>query len=536
MVFGVVPVWLIAAVVVAILAYSIIKGIFSLYHKVPPNTAMVVFGGRRTPPVIGGGRVIIPGLQSTKELSLELVTFEVPEPNVPTLKGVKVNVNAVAQVKVGSEGIMLNTAVEQFLDSGIDGIKAASQHVLAAHLWSIVAGMTVEDLLRKRESFQTEVTNQSEAEMKKMGIQIISFNVREITDDNGYIENLGRAAIAEMKRDASIAEAEATQESRIRVANANQAATESEMKAEIAIGDATKDKDVQIAEFQEKSQAAKAKSENAYALQDAEIKNELAIKNGAVKVTEQQQAALAEAESVNVSRQRAQADTVIPAQAAQEKAKADAEALKIEAGAQAEKTKLEAGANAERVKLEAGAEAEKTRKTGEAAADATKAKLLAEAEGQRELAAALSANEGANLRKLSLELAAEVMKVQAAEYGSALGQFGSKISVTQIGSGNGSGGKLMGILQEFPELLAILNANSNALAGKNLGELAQTLFGLLAGVKAGDEEQAIEAPKVASNGHSEGETAEVAAEVLGAEKAPVALASLSEEGVANLSS
>ena len=472
----------IAAILVILLL--VMSTAATLYRKEPPNTALIVFGGKGqkstdgqmvgSKVLVGGGTVVWPWVQSTRTLSLQQIAVDVLDSKVPAKNNVRVNVDAVAFVKVGETTEMINTAAQQFLDN-FDAIKTNSQHVLQTHLRSIVATMDVDALIHDHEGFQQNVANRSKPELESMGLRLISFNVRDITDDSGYIEALGKPAIAQTLRDAAIAEANADQSSRTQVAAATQAAREAELKAEIAIAEATKSKEVQVAGFKNESDTARATAENAFALQDADIKKELATRNGAVAIEQARQDALAAEQSITVARNRQQADVVIPANADKEAAIAKAEGTK-------QATILAASADAEKTSLTGKADADKARAVGIAEADVIKAQKLAEAEGEQQLAAARSANDAVNLQQFMIEQFFSY-RTEAAKYqADAIGKFGSKVSITQIGGGSGNG-HVLGGPEEIASFLTKLNAESEALTGLNLKQLTVQLGDLIKGLK-----------------------------------------------------
>ncbi|MHB8621395.1 MAG: flotillin family protein [Chloroflexota bacterium] len=444
----------------------------ALNRKEPPNTALIIYGGKgrrveggatvSSRVLVGGGALVWPWIQATKTLSLQQIAVDVLDQQVPAKNNVRVNVDAVAFVKVGETTEMINTAAQQFLDN-FDAIKTNSQHVLQTHLRSIVATMDVTELIHDHEGFQTNVANRSKPELESMGLRLISFNVRNITDDNGYIEAMGKPAIAQTLRDASIAEAEAQQSSRTKVAEANRLARESELQAEVAIADAQKQKDVQVAGFKRDADTALAEADNALALKQADIDKDLATRNGAAAIEQARQAALAAEQAITVAKNKQQAEVVIPANAEKEAAIAKAEGNK-------QATILQATADAEKTTLTGKAEAEKTKAVGLADADVVQATKTAEAEGEQRLAAARSANDAVNLQQYFIEQFFGY-RTKAAEYNAeAIGRFGSKVSITQIGGSSGDG-HMLGGPQEVARFLASLNAESEAMTGMNLREL-----------------------------------------------------------------
>ena len=201
----------------------------SRYKKVGPNQVLIISGRgtnmidsstgkmvRRTFRVVrGGGTFIWPVLERTDDLSLELMTIEIVTQNVYTLQGVPVTVDGVAQVKIGSDDVSIITAAEQFLSKNVVEIQNVALQTLEGHLRAIVGTMTVEEIYKDRDKFAQRVQEVSALDMKNMGLSIVSFTIKNIHDAQGYLDALGQARIAEVKRDATIGQANAQRDATI---------------------------------------------------------------------------------------------------------------------------------------------------------------------------------------------------------------------------------------------------------------------------------------------------------------------------------
>jgi flotillin len=209
------------------LAYS------SRVKKVGPNEVLVISGrgeGRRDPEaghmrsnfrIVTGGRSFIwPVLERVDNLSLEIITIDVTTPDVPSIQGVPVTVDGVAQVKIGSDENSIRTSAIQFLSKSEEEIEHIAHETLAGHLRAILGTLTVEQLYRDREAFAQKVQEVSGEDMASMGLEIVSFVIKDISDTEGYLEALGRPRIAQVKRDAAIGEAEAARDATIESARA----------------------------------------------------------------------------------------------------------------------------------------------------------------------------------------------------------------------------------------------------------------------------------------------------------------------------
>jgi flotillin len=199
----------------------------SRYTKSGPNQVLVISGIKRkmVEPdgttrevgfriVKGGGRFVWPIFEKVDILSLELLTIDVQTPEVYTSKGVPVKVDGVAQIKVKGDDVSIATAAEQFLSKGVDDIKNIAMQTLEGHLRAILGTMTVEEIYQNRDAFASKVQEVAAGDMANMGLTIVSFTIRDIRDTQGYLDALGKPRIAQVKRDAIIAQAEADRDSR----------------------------------------------------------------------------------------------------------------------------------------------------------------------------------------------------------------------------------------------------------------------------------------------------------------------------------
>src|SRR4029434_1976989 len=250
------------------------------YTKVGPNEVLVVSGRRHRyldaggqvfsrgfRIVKGGGTFIIPVIEMGDVLSLELLTIDVQTPEVYTSKGVPVKVDGVAQIKVKGDDISIATAAEQFLSKGTDEIKSIAMQTLEGHLRAILGTMTVEDIYQNRDAFASKVQEVAAGDMANMGLGIVSFTIRDIRDTQGYLDALGKPRIAQVKRDAQIAQAEADRDAMIKSSQATQAGQEAKFVADTKIAEAQRDYQSNVAQYQAAVNQKKAEADLAYDLQ-----------------------------------------------------------------------------------------------------------------------------------------------------------------------------------------------------------------------------------------------------------------------------
>jgi flotillin len=356
------------------------------YIKVGPNEVLVISGRRRrvTDPasgekidrnyriVKGGGTFILPVLERVDSLSLELMTIEVITPKVYTAVGVPVTVDGVAQVKVRGDDISIATAAEQFLSKSTQEIKDVALQTLEGHLRAILGTLTVEELYRDRDAFAQRVQEVAAGDLANMGLTIISFTIRDIRDEEGYLAALGKARTAEVKRDAAIGEANADRDARIQAAKAMQAAREAEFVAETRIAEAEKGFKVQKAYYDSETNREQAKAELAYTLEQNRMNQQVRAEAVQIEVVEKQKQIEVQGQEVLRREQELEAMIRKPAEAKQ---------YEIETLAKARRFELEQQAEGEAAKARTvgAGQAEADRSIGLAGAEVVKARGLAEA-------------------------------------------------------------------------------------------------------------------------------------------------------------
>src|ERR1700688_5005730 len=209
-------VWVIVGLIV--LGTLLMMGVLAkMFRKAGPHEALIVYGFRGTRIVQGSGTIIFPMVESCRELSLELMSFDVaPQQDLYTMQGVAVTVEAVAQIKVKSDPESIVTASEQFLtksDAERDGL---IRLVMEGHLRGIIGQLSVEQIVKQPEMVSDRMRGTCAEDMNKMGLEVISFTIKEVRDKNEYITNMGKPDVARIKRDADVATAEADRDTAIK--------------------------------------------------------------------------------------------------------------------------------------------------------------------------------------------------------------------------------------------------------------------------------------------------------------------------------
>jgi flotillin len=445
----------------------------SRYTKVGPNEVLVVSGRKhkyvdpdgtvRTRGfriVKGGGTFVIPVVEKIDVLSLELLTIDVQTPEVYTSKGVPVKVDGVAQIKVKGDDISIATAAEQFLSKDTASIMNIATQTLEGHLRAILGTMTVEEIYQNRDAFASKVQEVAAGDMANMGLGIVSFTIRDIRDTQGYLDALGKPRIAQVKRDAQIAQAEADRDAMIKSSQATQAGQEAKFAADSKIAEAQRDYQTNVAQYQAAVNQKKAESDLAYDLQKFKTGQLVKAEEVQVQIIEKQKQIELQQQEILRKQRELEATVQKPA---------DAERYKVETLANARKFQLEteAAGAASASKATGFANADVSKATGIAEAEANKARGLAEAaiiEAQGKATASAMQQKAESFKQYNeaavIEMIVRVMPEVAARISEPLSKT-EKIVIINSGSGPGGGAsKLTGdvtqIISQLPPVLESL--------------------------------------------------------------------------------
>lgn len=366
---------------VAVLVLLMLLIVFvAKYQTAKPDEALIISGSylgsknvhtddsnNKIKIVRGGGAFVLPVFQRSNRISLLSSKLDVSTPEVYTEQGVPVMCDGTSIIKIGSSVEEIATAAEQFLGKTKEELENEAREVLEGHLRSILGSMTVEEIYQNRDKFSQSVQEVASVDLAKMGLIIVSFTIKEVRDKNGYLDSLGKPRIAQVKRDADIAEAEAFKETRIKKAEAEKESQAAELQRQTEIAEALKEKELKLATYKQEQDIAKAKADQAYNLESARAQQQVIEQEMQVKVVERQKQI--ELEEKEIIRREKQYDSEV-------KKRADADRYAKEQEAQAQKAREVAEAEAEQFRVEALAQAEanKTRLAGQAEAEATLAK------------------------------------------------------------------------------------------------------------------------------------------------------------------
>ena len=363
------------AVVAVITVLLIMVVIGTMYRRVSPNRALIVYGAGGTRIVTGGGKLVWPLFQSYQELSLELMSFDVaPSQDLYTSQGVAVNVEAVAQIKVKSDPESIRTAAEQFLTKTQQEREALIRLVMEGHLRGIVGLLTVEQIVKEPEMVAGRVRQTVADDLSKMGLEVVSFTIKKVMDDQDYIANMGRPDVARIKREADIAQAEAERDTAIKramamreaaiaQAEADQERVVAQTASEARQAEAQRDLEIKRAQYEADVRRQRALAEKAYDIAANQAQQQVVAEQ--VRIEQVQRQEMIKVQELEVQRRERELEATLIKQA-------DAERRRIELLAEAERERRirEATGAAEAIRLEGLAEAEIIRAKGQAEADA----------------------------------------------------------------------------------------------------------------------------------------------------------------------
>ncbi|HKZ98221.1 MAG TPA: SPFH domain-containing protein [Thermoplasmata archaeon] len=406
----------------------------SRYKKVPPNMAMVVYGkrqrgtgGRGYRVISGGAKVIVPIVEAVEWLRLDVRTLDLAVPDIVTdvkRSGAKINIKAVAQVKVSSDEATLNTAAENLLGKTEQAVNEIALKTLEGHVRGVCATLTVEEVNSDRDAIASKILGMAGNDLRNMGIDIRSFVIKEIEDAQGYLNALGVKRTEEVKRDARMGKADANRAATIAEAQAAQQAEKANAEAEAAVAVYHRDRDIIKQQSETQVELERANREIAFQLQTAKRQQELIVEQKKIDIRAKEQEVLVQQQEVRRREQEQIAAQVVPAktQADAMAQLADGEKRKLILTAEGEKERAilvaegererlarTAMGEAERIRQEGTAEADVIRLKGESEAYAIKAKGLAEAEAMRAKALAWEQYGKAAVTQLIVEKLPEIV-------------------------------------------------------------------------------------------------------------------------------
>lgn len=485
-------------IVVAIIAFIIIF-CCSIYRVAEIDKALIITGGKEPKIKVSGGSFVIPIFRKAQYFDLCMLTVTADKDEVKTKTSVPIVIDWTAQIRPDTNNMgNLKKAIISFKERGQDGIKNDVRLTLTGAVRDIVASMTPEEVLRDKVAFADNVKKIVSDEMVNMGMELVSLNIQDITDNNGYYDNIAALDMEDKRQAAEKKKAVVNEAVRTQNAESEQIASQNELSANLAVAEKRRDNNIKIAEFKAETDKANADAAIAGELQRTIRQQEVAEQQGRIEVIQQEQANLAAIKHKEVIATEAEAQkqkNQIEAEAAANVRKigADAEvavaekaanATKITAEATAEKTRKEGMAVADVTKQKGFAEAEVIKQRGLAEAEVEKQKLMAQAEGERALAEARASNEKVNFEIEKLKIENEARITIATKTAEIMANIGQNAEFVNIGGGDsgkgGTGNVLIDTLASVPELMKKLDAKNQALNGKSFNDEIRGLISSLA--------------------------------------------------------
>jgi len=446
------------AIALVVVLLALMMAITSLYRKAGPHEALIVYGLRGTRIVKGRGTVIFPVVENFRQLSLQLMSFDVaPQQDLYTKQGVAVTVEAVAQIKVKGDPESIQTAAEQFLTKTDAAREGLIRLVMEGHLRGIIGQLSVEQIVKEPEMVGDRMRATCAEDLSKMGLEVVSFTIREVRDGNEYITNMGRPDIARIKRDADVAAAEAERDTAIRRADALRASAVAKAQADqervlaealslAAQAEAQRDLEIKKAQYIETIKRQQAQADKSYDIQANIMQQQVVAEAVKVRqVEKEQEIKVQEAEILRHEKELIA--TVL------KNAEIERQRIEMLAEAMRRKVSIEAEGAATAIRLQGEAEAEIILKKGEAEAKA----MNVRAEAYQEW------NQAAVVDKLLTSLP-EVVRALASPLANV-----DKITIVSTGDGDASG--MHKITGDITKIAAQVPALFETLSGMRMSEL-----------------------------------------------------------------
>ena len=434
------------------------------YRKVGPNEVLIIAGGRKktiTGPDgikvkvgyryrLGGGTFVVPFVETVYRLPMDVITLNIKTPEVLTHSGVPIMAEATAQVKVDSSDSAIRLAAEQFLGLGKEGIRDVSMNVLEGHMREVIGAMTVEQIYRGRQEFSARVNEAVRPDLSRMGLVMLSFALKDISDAQGYLESLSKPQIVAAKRDALIAQAETEKESIIKSSQARKEGEVARLAAEALIAKAQWENEAKKSESQVTVNQKKAQADFSYELERYRLSQQIKKEEAKMKAIEKEEAIKIEELEISRREKELEASVVKPADARKYQIKSEAEAEEY------------------RIQAEAKGKAEALRMEGEVEAELIKKKGLAEAESMLKKAQSWEKYNQAAVLEMYLSKLPELVK--------AVSEPLSKVDkIVVIGGGEKSLGTAK-ITAQVAEVLAQMPDVVKSLTGVDLKKYLQDKF------------------------------------------------------------
>lgn len=365
------------AIIIGVVVILFVVFILASYIKAPTDRALIVSGLRKNPKfVIGKSALRIPFLQRVDKLELKMISVDVKtKESVPTNEYINVNIDSAVKIKVGSSKEMLEKAASNFLNKNEDYIRNSVGDVLEGNVREIIGQMRLEDIVQDRKMFAEKVQENAAPDMARMGLEIVSFNVQNVTDEGNVIENLGIDRVVSISKSAQISRAESERDIEVAKANATKQANDARIEAETAIAERNNELEIKKQELKRAADVKKAEADAAYEIQQQEQRKTIEITTADANIAKQEKEIELREKEIAVKEKTLDADIRKQAEADRFAKEQEAEAVKAQGIAEAESIKAKGLADAESIKARGLAEAEAMEKKAEAMAKYGKAAM-----------------------------------------------------------------------------------------------------------------------------------------------------------------
>lgn len=469
-----------------------------IYKVADIDKALIITGGKEPIIKISGGGFVVPIFRKASYFDLCMITVKADNDEIQTNTSVPIVIDWTAQIRPDITNLNnLKKCIISFKERGKEQIINDVKQTLMGSLRNVVTGMTPQAVLVEKETFAKAVIDNVADEMINMGFELVSLNIQEITDRNGYYNDIAAKDREEKKKEAEKVRAITGQQIREQNTESEKIAKQKELDTELQIAEKTKDNNLKQAAFKIETDKANADAEIAGELQKTVRQKEIETEKGAVEIVRQEQANLAALKQQDVIKTKAESEKIkaeieanqqaevaninaeAKANVAKKNAEGEANAIKIEAEANANATKTKGNADAEVIKITGLAEAEKNkqiglaeaevaREKGLAEAEAEKAKLLAKAEGEKALAEARSGNDKVNFEIEKLKIEAQARVEIATQTAKVMADVGKNAEFVNLGGGiNNTGNAFLDTLSGVPKLLKTLDVENKALSSND---------------------------------------------------------------------
>lgn len=461
--------WLVPVGIGVIALLVLIIFLCKIYKVAEMDKTLIITGGKEPVIKVSGGSFVIPIFRKADYFDLCMLTVPADSDEIKTKTSVPIVVDWTAQIRPNTKDLsILKKAIVSFKERGNDGIIDDVKLTLMGAVRGVVATLTPEQVQNDKETFKEEIMKSVKDELDEMGLELVSLNIQDITDNNGYYDDIAAIDREEKRKEAEKVKAMANQQIRQQSAESEKVAKQSELDTELQIAEKNRDNDLKKAAFKIETDKANADAEIAGELQKTIRMQEVAEQEGKVEVVRQEQANLAAQKEKEVTKTKAEAEKI----KAEIKVEEEANVAKINAEANAKVMETDALGKAKAIKTEAAANAEKIKVEGETEAEIITKKGIALAEGEKALAEARAGNDKVNFEIEKIKIENEAKVQIATNMATVMAEIGKNAEFINIGgSANGSNGNvLIDTLSQIPGLMKTLDVSNNALNGKSFNE------------------------------------------------------------------